>query len=304
MNFFRKKLTVDINFEELLDKVQNKNFIRRYFMLIFGLFLGAFGFNLFYAPYNIVTGGTTGIALIVRKFFDISPSDFVLISSFVLLIFSFIFLGAKTTIRTTVGVIILPFFMKATENVVNVIDLENTSMIVMAIFGGLLSGFSSGLVFKAGFSSGGSQIINQIMVKYLKMSMGNASLILNAVIIAAGSFVFGVPNALYAVLSLYISSVITDKVLLGISSSKAFYIITSKEKEVSEFIIKELNHSVTIVDAKGGYSNDKVKMLMTVIPTREYFKTKEVILSLDENAFFLVVDGYEFQGGTLKQTQV
>jgi len=102
---------------------------------------------------------------------------------------------------------------------------------------------------------------------------------------------------MYAVIALYISSTITDRVILGISNNKSFYIITDKEEEVCEFIIQNLHHSVTIINAKGGYSNKNKKLLLCVIPTKEYFLVKEVVLEIDKNAFFLITDSYEAVGG-------
>ena len=102
---------------------------------------------------------------------------------------------------------------------------------------------------------------------------------------------------LLGVADLYIISILTDKVLIGISSSKAFYIITEKPDEISSYVINELNHSVTEFNAKGVYNNEKTKVLFTVIPTKEYYKFKEGIEEIDKNAFFTVIDAYEVSGG-------
>ena len=102
---------------------------------------------------------------------------------------------------------------------------------------------------------------------------------------------------MYAIIVLYIISILTDKVLLGISSSKAFYIITSKPNEISDYVINELSHSVTVIDAKGGYSKQKNPILFTVVPTKEYYKLKAGINEIDKNAFFTAVDAYEVLGG-------
>ena len=85
--------------------------------------------------------------------------------------------------------------------------------------------------------------------------------------------------------------------MLGISSSKAFYIITSKPNEISDYVINELSHSVTVIDAKGGYSKQKNPILFTVVPTKEYYKLKAGINEIDKNAFFTAVDAYEVLGG-------
>ena len=114
--------------------------------------------------------------------------------------------------------------------------------------------------------------------------------------ILTSSFFFGTTNAMYAIILLYINNIVLDKVLLGISKNKAFYIITSEEAEIKNYIIKHLNHSVTIFDVKGGFLEKKRKVLLVVIPSKEYYKLTEGIKLLDKEAFFVVTDAYEVSG--------
>ena len=102
---------------------------------------------------------------------------------------------------------------------------------------------------------------------------------------------------MYSMVSLYLISIITDKVILGISSSKAFYIITNHEKEIRDFITTYLKHGVTILEARGGYTGDHQKVIMCVIPTKDYYIAKEGIHNIDPEAFFVVTDSYEVFGG-------
>lgn len=293
MNLFRKKL--DIN--KLIKEVNNKDYTKRFLIMLCGLFISSFAFNLFFAPNNIVVGGMTGLSLIIKEYFHIKPSLFISIVSVFLIIISFIFLGKEKTLNTLVVVIIYPIFIEATSKITTHINLETSSILLTVIFGGALDGLSSGLILKEGFSAGGTQIITQIMYKYLHMSIGKSSLLVNSLIITIAIFTFGITKSMYAVIALYISSTIADRVILGISNNKSFYIITDKEEEICEFIIQNLHHSVTIINAKGGYSNKDKKLLLCVIPTKEYFLVKEVVLEIDKNAFFLITDSYEAVGG-------
>ena len=163
--------------------------------------------------------------------------------------------------------------------------------------GAALTGFGLGLVFKSGFSTGGTDILNQIVSKYFKMSLGNAMFFTDGLIIVCGIFVFGWTNFMYSILSLYIISIMTDKVVLGISNSKAFYIITEHETDVKRFITQYLNHGVTVFDVRGGYTGNNKKMIMCIIPTKEYYLFKEGISNIDPKAFFVVTDSYEVSGG-------
>lgn len=293
MNLFRKKL----NINKLIKEINSKDYTKRFLIMLCGLFISSFAFNLFFAPNDIVVGGISGLSLIIKEYFHIKPSLFISIASVFLIIISFIFIGKEKTLNTLIVVIIYPIFIEATSKITNHIDLETSSLLLTIIFGGALDGLASGLILKEGFSAGGTQIITQIMYKYLHMSLGKSSLIVNSLIITTAIFTFGITKSMYAVIALYISSTITDRVILGVSNNKSFYIITDKEEEVCEFIIQKLHHSVTIINAKGGYSNKNKKLLLCIIPTKEYFLVKEVVLEIDKNAFFLITDSYEAVGG-------
>lgn len=294
MLFFNKKEHLD---ENILKTIYKKFRTRRYLELLIGLFLVSMAFNLFLLPNNIVSGGVSGLSIIMHNVFSIEPSTFIMISSLVLLIISFIFLGREKTFASLLGSLILPVFIKLTANIGDYITFDSSQLLLSAIFGGVLFGLGAGLIFKAGFTSGGTDIINQIISKYLKVSMGTSMIMSDGLIVLSGVFVFGVTKLMYALIVLYIVSILTDKVLLGISDSKAFYIIAEKDEEIKEYVLKYLNHGVTVFDARGGYTKEREKVLLCVIPTKEYFKLKEGIHEIDNTAFFVVTDAYEVHGG-------
>ena len=152
-------------------------------------------------------------------------------------------------------------------------------------------------MYKTGYSNGGLPIISQILEKYFKIPIAKSSLIINLIIVFVGSIFFGWTKAIYAIILLYINSIMIDKVLLGVSNNKAFYIITSEDQQIKDYIIKTLGHSVTVFDVKGGFLEKKRKMLLTVIPTREYYRVTEGIKMLDDKVFFMATDSYEVVGG-------
>ena len=154
-------------------------------------------------------------------------------------------------------------------------------------------GFSSGLIRKSQFNPGGFSVLFDLMNKYLHISIGVSSIIINTILVVASGFIYGFPSALYAIVSLLVSSYIVDRVIIGISDNKVFYIVTKKPLEVRDYVMDKLHYSVTIIKARGGYSNKKEKMLMCVVPTIEYVKLKEIIKEIDKEAFFLIVDTYE-----------
>jgi uncharacterized membrane-anchored protein YitT (DUF2179 family) len=298
MSFLNRK----IREEALLKRINAAKRITRYTQFLIGVFSVALSFNLFMLPNNIVYGGVSGLSIITKKLFNIDPSNFILMSSIVLLLLSLALLGKKSTAKTLIGSLLFPLLVKLTLPLVDIIDLNTNDMLLISICGGVLNGFGAGLIFKAGFTTGGTDILNQIVSKYFKVSIGKAMLMTDGLIVIGGGFVFGPQMVLYAMIVLYIISLMADKVILGISQSKAFYIMTSKEEEVKEFILDNVSHGMTVLDAHGGYSGNKQKVLMCVIPTKEYFKFKEGVSLIDSGAFFVVTDAYEVVGGAFKKT--
>ena len=279
------------------EAIKHKIKIKELIEFIIGCFLVALAFNLFMSPNNLVAGGVSGFSLILKHFFGLNPSTIISIANVFLIILSFLVLGKEKTKATILGSILFPVFVSLTEHLSTYISFKESEMILIAVFGGVLQGLGAGLIFRAGYSTGGTDILNMIISKVFKMSLGNSMFFTDGTIIVIGAFVFGFNHLMYSLIILYLISTITDKVVLGISDSKAFYIITSKEKEVKEFVINELKHGVTEFKARGGYNSENQTVLMSVVPTREYYKLKEGIHNIDKDAFFVAMDSYEVKGG-------
>ncbi len=293
MSIFHKKEN-NIN---ILATIEEKYKLRRYVEMIIGILIVAFAFNIFLLPNDIVFGGVSGLSIIVKDYLPIDPSTFILISSLLLLVISYIFLGKEKAKGSIVGSILFPIFVNLTANLNQYINIDNSNILLSVIFGGILYGFGAGLVFKAGFTTGGTDIINQIVSKYAHVSMGNAILMSDGLIVLAGGFFFGITKLMYAIIVVYISGLITDRVLLGISNSKAFYIITNEDEKIRDYLLNELHHGVTIFSVKGGYTHKKDEVILCVVPTNEYYRVKEGIREIDDQAFFVICDAYEVFGG-------
>lgn len=291
---FKKKEKIDD--EAILKQIYRKGRIIRYLQFIFGVLLVSISFNIFVLPNDIVYG-ISGVGVIFKRTLNMDPSIIILIGSVILLIFSFISLGFEKTKNSIVGSLLYPICVKLTVPLVQYISLGTTETIVLVVFGAVLSGFGLGLIFKSGFTTGGTDILNQIVAKYGKISIGKSMLFTDGLIILASLYFFGWQKFIYSIIYMYIISVLTDKVILGISQSKAFYIITEHETAVKKFILSHLSHGATVLEARGGYTGNNQKVIMCIVPTKEYFLAKEAIHEIDPNAFFLVTDAYEVYGG-------
>ena len=215
---------MDIN--SVLKKVMDKKKATRLGFMVIGVFLLGLNYNLFLVENNLVIGGMSGLAIVFNKLWGWNNQFFIYGSSFVLLIVSFIVFGYKKTRPAIVGTILYPLMVSLTVPISNFLGqyFVFEDFITTIMFTSILYGFASALVYKMGFNTGGSDIIMNIMVKYMHMPEGKATFIMNIIIILFAGVVLGVNKVVYAIIILYISSLIVDKMLIGISKSKLFII--------------------------------------------------------------------------------
>ncbi len=292
MILFKRMREKRIN--NILANIDKKNRLSRYIMLLSGCLIVAFAFNLFFLRYDIVCFGVSGISIVLANF-GVNPSMFILLANIFLMIISYFFLGVEDVKNQLVGALIYPIFVELTLKITNLIDFGEIEFIVIAIMGGVLAGIGYGLIYKSGFSTGGTDVLGSLICKYSKISMGNAMMFVNVAIIVLGKIVFSWKIVMYAIVVAYLISIVTDRILLGISNSKAFYIVVDKNKDdlVRDFLTSLPGVGSTIIDASGGYSNDKQTLILAVAPTKMYFVIKEGLREIDKNIFYLVCDSYE-----------
>lgn len=268
---------------------------RNFIMINIGLILVSIGFNLFLEPLHIVIGESGGIAIILESLFKISPSITIFVIYAVMFVISLIFLEKKDVINSLYGTIAFPFFIELFKDIDSYILIEYTNLLLACVFGGVLTGLGYGLIYRADATTGGTDVIVQLTEKYLGTSMGTAGLLSNGVIITVGVYVFGIVNLFYAAVIIYIISVVTDRVVLGIHDHKTCTIITTKEEDIKKFVYDVMHYNITVMDGSGGHSKEPKKVIMCVIPTTDYFRLKEGIQMIDKDAFLLVSDSYEIR---------
>lgn len=278
----------------------DKKIILNEILFVLGVFLLALTYNLFFLPNDLVIGGTTGLAVILKDVFN--PTVFIYVATFALLIISFIFLGFDVSKNTIVGSIMYPIFVSLSKPVSDLLanHLIFDEFVITILLASLFYGLSNGIIFRTGYTTGGFDVIANIITKYFKIPQGKALFIANSIVIFLGGYVFGFSKMVYALLILYIGSTITNKLVIGISESKMFFIYTRNTEKVKDLIVKELKSGYTILPTVGGYSHNKSEMIMCVLQTRDYYHLKELVLSADENAFIVVNDCYDVNGGVQK----
>lgn len=271
---------------------------------VFGVFLYALCFNTFLIPNDLVVSGFSGVAIVTQRLFGWNNQMFIYVTNFVLLGLSFIFLNWKTTKKNIVGSIMFPLMITITNPIADFLNdkLIGDDFIIILLFSIILYGISSGLIYRSGFSTGGSDIIMQIINKYIKAGESKAMIVANSLIILLGMIVFGFDKGVYSFIILITSTYFIDKIMFGISDSKVFYIYTKKVRKIKKLILEDFKTGLTIIPSRGGYSKKRGHMIMCVVGNQDYYKFKERILEIDPNAFIIINKCYEVNGGVKRSS--
>ena len=268
-------------------------YVNKYLQLIVGVFIEALGFTLFLQPNNLAATDVSGLALIFNKVFNLNISMFVLICNILLIFVSYVCLGKEKTIKTILGSLLLPLFISLTTNIGSIINFEGVDTLILAIMGGIFSGLGNGIVFKTGYTSGGTDIIEDIYCKYYKITLGKSILIVDGFVVLLGGFVFGIEKMLYSMIALLMMSMFSNKKLIGVDEDKVLLITTKQKKLVTKYIIDNYHYGVTILDGVGRYSKKESDFIMCSVASRNYYRIKKDINKLEPNAFIVVLNSYE-----------
>ena len=297
-SFFKK-----IDSEALKDKLIRKNAAKNSILFVIGTLISALAFNLFLVPHGFVTGGLNGLSIIIRNFFpDVTNTMVLIFGNLLFVILSIITMGWKESVVSVLGAIFYVVFVAITQNFPSMINFSFDNILLYVLAAGAVSGFGEALVYKSGFNTGGTSIPAKIIQKYTKLPLGVILRYISFIIIILGGATFGYTAIMYSLIIMFISTYIVDKMLIGISESKTFFVQTDKEDEVIDFILKIIESGVTELDTKGGYSHRRKKMLMCVVPNDKYGVLKSAIKEIDPGAFIVVSDCYEVLGGTKKKS--
>ena len=202
--------------------LSKKNFYLKIFVFLFSVVLLAINYNLFLVPNHFVIGGTSGLAIIFKQLFGLDTAIFIGVSGILLMILAIRFLGWKDTSRAIIGAILYPLFISLTaplaSKILTILEIEST--LLLALIGGSLCGVANGLLYKTGFTTGGSDILMKIVNKYGKLPEGKAVFSINSIIMLFAGIIFGAKQFIYSLIVLWINTTIIDRILVGISSSK------------------------------------------------------------------------------------
>ena len=269
-----------------------------YLFIFMGTGIMALAIQCIFEPIGLVTGGFSGIAIIIRKMTAGIVEGGVplwltnLALNVPVFIAALIIKGRKFLGRTVIGTVLLSFWLY----VIPQVDLTQGDYMLSAVFGGVITGIGIGFVLLAKATTGGTDMVSALIQKYVRhYSVVQILQVIDGMVVLAGLYVFGLKPALYAIVAIFITSKVSDALMEGMKYSKAAFIITDCYKEIADAIMTQLDRGLTGLDATGMYS-DKKTVLYCVVSKKEIVELKDIVAKIDPKAFVIVTDAREVFG--------
>lgn len=271
--------------------------LKEYLWIILGTLLLTAGVYFFKIPNGFATGGVSGIGTILGKCAPVlSAAAWIMVINIALLIVGFIFLGRMNGVRTVFCSLLFSFLTYIFEIVVPITQpLTNQPLLELA-YAMLLTSAGSAIIFNNMASSGGTDIVALILKKYTQLNVGKALLVVDFLVASCSFITFGIQAGLFSMLGLFAKAFLVDEIIESINSCKYFVVITDKEKEVSEFILKEIHHGATITDGVGGFTSSPKSVIHTVCKRIEAIRLRQQIKLIDPHAFIIITTTSEIIG--------
>ncbi|WP_139905830.1 YitT family protein [Clostridium thermarum] len=269
-------------------------YAKRAIIILLSSLLFSISINLFLAPNKFLSGGVSGIALILQYVTGISAGYSVILINIPLLILSLKKLDKEFTFLTALGIVSQSVFLILTKGISKY--YQTNDLLLVSICAGVINGFALGNIFKCHGSLGGTDIITMIVRRKANFNLGKASFAINLVIVSIGSLIFGVEKGIYTLIAMYINSSVIDQVIKGFNKKNLVFIVTSKEELIIDRITHDLRRSATILKGKGAYSKMEKTVIYCVVATSQIPRIKQIVEKTDGGAFMSILDASQVQG--------
>jgi len=271
-----------------------KNRILQCFCIAVGCLIAAVSINLFIVPHHLLSGGISGVSIILYFLFHFPIGLQILLMNIPLLYVAYKFIGKEYAITTIYGTILFSASIDATRFLSNLNILEDPML--ACITAGVLSGLGSGLIFRCNGSVGGLDIVAMVVRKYYSLNFGFVSFSVNCILMVLAASLFGLKLAVLTLISMFISANITDKVVEGFNRKKNIFIVSYNAEKIAEAILKEVGRGATILQGEGAFTHQEKRVVFVVVSLTQIAKIKLLVQGVDPNAFMIVHDVAEVMG--------
>ncbi|MCJ7524327.1 MAG: YitT family protein [Candidatus Aminicenantes bacterium] len=273
-------------------------------LIVIGSSIMAMGYSLFLIPHHFVPGGVSGLAIMVNYFTRLPVGTLIMVLNIPVFVFGIKIMGRKYGLRSLLGMVISSLLIDFFYEVLKLKSATDNAVLA-AIYGGFMLGIGLGLVFRGRASTGGSDIIGQILNKYTGVSIGIGIMLVDFFIISASGLAYkNLEAPLYGYIVLVISTKVIDMILEGWNYTKLVIITSTRTAEIQDFILTTLDRSGTALKSRSLYLNREGETIITVIHRKQLSELREFIKSLDPDAFVIINDTYAVLGKGFKATQV
>ena len=268
--------------------------LKKYVIITAAAFVYAVGVSLFTDPNNMAPGGVTGIAIILSRLLPVSTGTFIMLINIPILIFAVWKFGIAFTVSTIYAIALISSF----TNVLSPYGAATDDILLAALVGGTLTAVSIGVIFRAGATTGGTDIIvKALRLRFPHLKTGKIFFIADALVVTLSGIVFRDLNAaLYAAISAICTSVVMDVVLYGRDEAKLLYIISSRAEEIAGRLLSDLDIGVTYIKGQGAYSGDNKRVIMCVVKKPVTPRAEEIVKQEDPHSFMIITSATEVFG--------
>lgn len=275
--------------------------LKDYIIITIGVLLVASGLYFFMMQNNIAAGGISGLAMVLNHYIPWLPvGGMMFIIDGVLFVVAFLVIGPDFGGRTIYSSLLLSSTTFLLEKFVPMKESLTGDMFMEMIFGIIISAIGLAVIFNKNASTGGTDIIAKILNKYFQVNMGKGVLMADLVVVTMAMAAFGLRQGLYALFAVILNGMVIDRAIEGLNSCKQVKIISDKYLVIESFILEDLGRGATVYNATGSFSQNEIKVLETIVSTKEFIKIKNYIKEIDPNAFVMVADVHETLGEGFK----
>jgi len=282
--------------------------VRDFLFMTIGLALTAYALDAFLIPHRIAAGGVSGLATVLYHWtranfgFSVPVGVQMLVMNAVLLLIAVRARGLRYAVKTIYGILMMSIFIDVFATFVT--PLAADDLLLAALYGGVLSGIGVGLVFKAGGTTGGTDIVAQLLARKLPFGVGQLMLVVDAAVTVLAAFAFGPKLALYGVVAIFVGTMTIDVLLEGVSVEKAVWIISDAHEAIGEAITMDLGRGATRMSARGVWTGEERGMLFVVLSRNELDGLKQVVNALDPGALVIISNVHEAIGEGFKEMRI
>lgn len=275
-----------------------KEMILRIIFVLLGSFLNSIAINSFIIPHKLLSGGVAGIAIVVQYIANIPSGYLILALNIPIFIYGMREVDRDFIIYSLIGTLSLSGFLVLTTGISKYLMVDD--ILLSCIFAGVIGGLGAGIVFRSRGSMGGVDIIAVAIKRKSGVNISTISLLINVIIVFIGLFINRIEIAMYTLITMYISSVVINRVIEGFDRKKLLFIVTEKEKEVSTMIMNELGRGVTYFYGEGAYTGERKNIIYCIVTLNQIIKVKKMVEDLDPTSLMSVIDVSEVQGKGFK----